>query len=445
MPAFSPPTCPECATATDRLGEGPPWCPNCEWNLIVYDPIDLPPRGWHWIEKRGHRLAGRLDRALFAELSHDQPRRPGWTVGYLTLVIVSALLLGAILATFGLGCWLIVFHGGPGWVALGVLLVALAIFLRPRLYRAPRRKDRLPPEQAPTLVALVERLSARIGIAPPDYLVLDDSFNASVRQSGFRRRTTLQLGMSLWLSVPPQDRVALLAHELAHTVNGDPNRSLLVQPAMATFARLADWTGARRTLAFVLDPDRPPRDLARLLAELAMWAISRVFLLVHLTLAALALRNHQRAEYLADHLAAQIAGTAATVDLLDRMTLANATLKTLYYAAERHPPAQWRELVDHQVQARAARRHLRRQLSRRRTSLWDSHPPDGLRAAILEQRTHFEPGLLITDSAAEQIDREFAGHYRRLHRKLLGTRDFRPDSSEARRHDSSDGYPAPAV
>lgn len=425
-------TCPACGTATVRVPHGQPWCPACEWNLQVYDPALVPPRGWYGLEKLGHRWASRLDHRLHARLSVENPQRPGWTRAHICLVADSATIFCLLLATFLTGLWLIVMHASIWTTVLGTLLILLALLLRPRLYRAPHKRERLAPGQAPTLVALVEHVADRIGARPPDYIVLDNSFNASVERSSFRQRTTMRIGMLLWVTLPAQDQVALLAHELRHTVNGDPNRGLLIRPAMNTFRDLAIWTGGEHTLGYILDPDRVARNVWRCLVEFALWPVSRVFLLIHLGLSAIGLRDHQTAEYLADHLAAQVAGAAATVDLLDRLSFADATLTNLAYAVETHEPATWRQLAATQVTVGPARIRIRRQRTRRATSLWDSHPPSGLRAAIVEQRTAYEPGLVLPDTASAQIDRELRSRYEKLHHRILGTRDFRGDRQPTR-------------
>ncbi len=45
----------------------------------------------------------------------------------------------------------------------------------------------------------------------------------------------------LWLTFTPQERVAVLAHELAHDVNDDVRRSLFVGGAIDALARMA-WS-----------------------------------------------------------------------------------------------------------------------------------------------------------------------------------------------------------
>jgi len=129
-------------------------------------------------------------------------------------------------------------------------------------------------------------------------------------------------------------RVALLAHELGHLVNRDPSRGLLVEPALNAFRRFAPATGAERTLASVFDPDGGGnRGIAQPLFKLVLWVISRPFLLIHIGLLALGFRDHQRAEYRADAVAARVAGIEALTVLLDRLALSDSIVTTIGYGA----------------------------------------------------------------------------------------------------------------
>jgi heat shock protein HtpX len=171
-------TCPECGSVTVRVPHGQPWCPDCEWNLHVYDPALVPPRGWYRLEKLGHRWASRLDRRLHTRLSVENPRRPGWTKAHLCLVAISAAIVCLVLATFLTGHWLDVVHASIWTTALGTLLILLALLLRPHLYRAPHRRERLAPGRHPRW-SLVEHVADRNGTRPPDYIVLDNARSRS--------------------------------------------------------------------------------------------------------------------------------------------------------------------------------------------------------------------------------------------------------------------------
>ena len=84
--------CPRCHSALTRPETGQAWCTACEWNLRIYDPAVVPPRGWRGLDRWGHRLATRLDQSLFARFEPERPTRPGWTAARVALTAISALL-----------------------------------------------------------------------------------------------------------------------------------------------------------------------------------------------------------------------------------------------------------------------------------------------------------------------------------------------------------------
>src|SRR5438105_2973337 len=142
-------TCPECSETLANPESGTPWCPACQWNLDVFDPVILPPRGWKWIERRGHDLAFRLDKSLLREYTEREPTPPGWTRAHVFLVAFSAFLTLLSLGAIGAGITLIAGeHQSMGWVFAGIGLIAFGLMSRPRLGRAPKRKDRITRAQA---------------------------------------------------------------------------------------------------------------------------------------------------------------------------------------------------------------------------------------------------------------------------------------------------------
>ncbi|HXM56640.1 MAG TPA: M48 family metallopeptidase [Candidatus Dormibacteraeota bacterium] len=419
--------CPQCATALTRPEMGQAWCPACEWNLRIYDPAVVAARGWRRLDRWGHGLATRLDGTLFARFALERPSRPGWTAARIVLVTISTLLTLLTLACLGVGILLIV-DGFPNWFMVpGVLLILVAVALRPRLGRPPRQ-GALRRERAPTLYALVDRVAAAARAPTPRIIAVTPDFNAGSGRVGMRRQTLLELGMALWITMPAQLRVALIAHEIGHTINGDPNRALVVQPALSTFRMVADASGADRSIGEVTRFRPELRIWVRfvvLIGGLLLWMVSRVFLLISVGLSALALRDHQRAEYLADAIAADVAGTGAAAELLDRLVLSPSIMHLIECNADTTPPKRWGALAGSLAARRTADLPVLRQLTERHTSLWSSHPPLGLRARLVEVRPASEPLVTLSEEDSRSIDQELAGWYAATHRRILGTRDYR--------------------
>jgi hypothetical protein len=190
------------------------------------------------------------------------------------------------------------------------VLLLIVTVLRPRLGRLPRGAAVVDRARAPRLYGLIDRVAAEAGTRGVDVIVLDGVTNASVSEYGPRRRRMLRLGLPLWHTLTPQQRVALLGHELGHYANGDHRHGLVVGTALNT---LGTW----------LDVLRPNsghrRDLTHTLAN---WLIAvpwfvvlcLIRLLDHFTL-----RASQRAEYRADAIAARVGSTEAAAELFDRL------------------------------------------------------------------------------------------------------------------------------
>jgi Zn-dependent protease with chaperone function len=386
----------------------------------------MPPHGWRWLDRQGHRMAFRLDRSLFEELRGSPPGRPGWTAARIVLVAVSVMLVVLTLGCLVLGVWLVTYRFPSPTIVAGIPLVLVAVGLRPRLGRTPPRRGTLRREQAPTLFALVDRVAAAAGAVAPHVIAVDPDYNASTGRVGLRRRSALRLGVPLWITLEPRMRVALLAHEVAHDLNGDPARGLIVQPALTAFRRIADATGGHLTIVGIAGPDRQPVNIVQLIVELGLWMVSRIFLLVHVGLAALGMRDHQRAEYLADAVAVDVAGTEAMVSLLDRLVLLPGIATLIAYNAETTLPARWRGMAE-SFHASRLDRLAQRQLTMRATSLWHSHPPTGLRARMVEGWPARAGTVELSDEESARIDHELAGWYAAAHRRILGSRDFRGD------------------
>src|SRR6266702_8615590 len=87
-------------------------------------------------------------------------------------------------------------------------------------------------EEAPLLFRLIDKVAAAADTKTADQLVVDDEFNASWAILGLRRKRVLTLGMPLFMALDDQERVSLLAHELAHARNGDASRGLFMFSAI---------------------------------------------------------------------------------------------------------------------------------------------------------------------------------------------------------------------
>ena len=131
-------------------------------------------------------------------------------------------------------------------------------------------------QDEPELHAFVRQIARALGSRPPDRVVLDPSPNAGFRRSRATRRTELRLGIPLLVGLDDDALAAVIAHELAHGLQGrrgfgDADLvARLVQarrrvtssmatdrrrPMTRSYDRLARFLAATRPLARAMETD----------------------------------------------------------------------------------------------------------------------------------------------------------------------------------------------
>jgi heat shock protein HtpX len=407
--------CPRCAESTVTIGLRQPWCPSCDWNLDQATPALF---GLRWIDRRLHRVAGRLTEAQFAALAEAPLSPRTMTAARLTTLAAAVVLLVGVLAIAGLGLWLLFFDFFSLSTVLGAVLIGVALVLRPRLGRLTDLAGQgilVDPGNALQLFALVKRVATAVGAPLPQVLMIGYDLNAFTTAVGVRRTRVLCVGLPLWATLEPQERVALLGHELSHFVNGDVRRGPLTQVAETTLGRVAhlfaiDGTAGRGFIEYVA------AIITRALGRL----VSATARALQLLLVWTSQRDSQRAEYLADEMAARASGTDAAVGLANYL-VARTSIDTVVRREARagNGMLAWRDA------ARVARANLatnlpvlRRLTRHTEVSLYASHPPAGLRAEMLERRPRQAAAVTLTESEAAHIDDELAVHQKRVLREL---------------------------
>jgi heat shock protein HtpX len=403
--------CPRCAEPLTALGFPYRWCPACEWNLDRVVPAVV---GWKWADRRLHRLAYRLTARQFTALAEGPLDRRSTSAARLVTMAVAVVLIAAVLAVAGLGLWLLLFQPRVLVKGLGVLLLGLAFVLRPRLGRlAEVSRDTHPIERAtaPELFGLVETVAREVDAPMPDVLLISYDQNAFTTTVGWRRTRVLCLGLPLWATLDPPERVALIGHEMGHFVNGDVRRGPLTAVAENTLGHLAE----------LLAPSSPTAGgLVGMISRSVSWLLSRTAMTLQILLFWTSQRDSQRAEYLADELGARSGGTAAAIRLADHLLLATAIDTVIRREARAgHGMSAWRAAAVVARANQAPNVPLLRRLSRRtQSSLAASHPPNGLRAEMLERRPEQPAAVRLDDAASDRIDAELGRLAERVRRVL---------------------------
>jgi Zn-dependent protease with chaperone function len=145
-----------------------------------------------------------------------------------------------------------------------------------------------------------------------------------------------------------------------------------------------------------------------LLSNLFLLGLAQLAYGAALVLAVFALRTSQRAEYLADDLAARVAGVGAKRDLLTALQaadVANLALQQLALARGEHSLTARLEQAMHEIPQRE-RERLRRVGRLEQACIDASHPPTALRLAMLDRRADAPPLVVLSEAEHAAINRE---------------------------------------
>ncbi|MET8278902.1 M48 family metallopeptidase [Micromonospora sp. NPDC005174] len=429
----TPTRCPACAgelVLLDALTQA--WCPACLWNLDVYDPALSPWRGTTVVGRWGFRRGLEVDRATQRDLLADPDARPtGTSPGEAWLLAVSVALGLLGVAAVGYLVWLVVASGLPPGVrlALAVPAVLVLLLVKPSFGRVPRHGV-IAEGDAPQLHRLVREVADAAGTPVPDVICADFGINAGVARLGWRQRSVLVIGIPLWVMLSRPARLALLAHELGHLANGDPLRVRRTLLARTFGARAVAATGGR-------NPWRRAIHSTESLAVEGGAGVVLFGMIVHgivalvnvagataqLLVDSVAMPDSRRAEYRADLVARRVAGSAAFLRSCETVLVADRIWQDLWHLAPRIDAEQLEAMAAEAQQRLAPEVPLARQVSRRTTDLWSTHPGEDQRMRLIEALPEVDGALGVDDIRWPEVDAELAPWRRTAHNVLLGTRD----------------------
>jgi heat shock protein HtpX len=321
------------------------------------------------------------------------------------LLSLSLLIVGIILIATGIP------ELAP--MLLGAGACGFAWVLRPKPGRLPSQ-DLVSAKQFPALHALANEVAKELNGQPISHIVVNEDFNAAYGVVGWRRIPVLWIGLPFWMALRPQERVALLGHEVAHGVNGDGTRSFIAGSALSA---LEEWIG------FLRGPLHHARTWSEILGGYAVWVLSIPFALLQSLLAHLFWLDKQRAEYFADYLGSTISGTAAALSLLERSEcndhLDDVLLRNAYSISQ--SGAHILELFRERINLLPEREWQRISLSSQREGarLDASHPPTAYRSSFLHAHTVEMPRIIATESIMHSIDAELAALQEVLGNRLI--------------------------
>jgi Zn-dependent protease with chaperone function len=406
------PLCPACQIPLVTERSAVPWCERCEFQLDYFKLSNDLAEPWRSIARENQRRGFASDRQLGRSGAEVASRTAS---GLVALRILSVLIYALGAGLLAAGVWCLAVGQNP---VLGLVFLPLSLLFLPKLGRVrPLTAEAYTTSAAnrPAFFKLIERVAEACQTPMPDIVALSDDWNAFTAVVGLKRKRLLVIGIPLWAALTPQERVALLAHELGHLANEDSARHLLIQPAVTQFGRLA---------RFLQGISEFSRGSVYMVAwQVTAGLLGRALWTVHLGLNTLGQAESRRIEVRADLIAARVAGTKATSSMLDVLACAPELLPQISVYTEDDVLKSWHEGVQWargELTGRIAR--LRQLSNRTDADLFSSHPSAGRRHEFLGRVPYQDAAIVLTGTEAERIDRElnpYAEKFRSLNYELI--------------------------
>jgi Zn-dependent protease with chaperone function len=302
--------CPNCGKNIPYSKEYATWCDSCEWNLQP----SKPPNPKNVFEKIDLLLGKRYSRKIFDDICSKSTFTPKFTVtmaaAYILALFVHSITLLAVFAGI-----LIMSYGLPNKasIVMGLIPIFIAVYLLPKPNKKP--KGIISREDYSELYGLVDDIANKIGAKKVNGLVIDDKFNAFYTKYGLFNKSVIGIGLPLFNILSDDERVFLLAHELAHGVNRDIRRSYVVYTAIDT---LIDWYDIISPDC-ILDARLKLIGLLLIPLNILLLGLTKLIYLFILILNKLTWTYNQHAEYLADFKASEISNTDSAVSALGKL------------------------------------------------------------------------------------------------------------------------------
>lgn len=365
-------------------------------------------------------LSKRLSKSLYEQVVGTRKLEPIWTTSKFLAFALAALVHATLFLFAVLGIFLLVRYS-PNLIAiLGALICfALAWFFFPRFPKI--EGEILVRAQYPTLYQIADRVAQALGSPILDGIVINARYNAMFGQVGWRRKRIMYLGLPLFWTLDGQERLALIGHEIAHGVNGDPARGFFLATAIDTLER---WHFILATAQARVVSDGSIFGFIAYISGMIGGILMRMLAVLpwlgSYAMATLFFRESQRAEYLADYLGATVSGSDAAISTLAKLQRGG---DAFWGMAQRLALSQTQKNLFDELRENSIPGYTRPSTE---ISFDDpdaridaTHPPTSFRVGFL--RAHPMAGAKVVVSAAQwdAVDRELAPLQQDIQQKLF--------------------------
>lgn len=413
--AYSITSCPHCQAAIPVYDAYVTWCDKCNWNLRP-EQQDVQPR--NLFEKIYWQAGSRVSAKLLDTMISN-----GTQGSKLGLLKIATLLLASIIHAISLllvagGFYLLITSKGNFFMSIaGVALLLLSWLTRPRYARLDHAI--LPRSDYPATYQIIDEISLALQGKKVYGVVVDSGYNASYSKQGLRRRVVIRLGMPLLSVLDKNELTALLSHEVAHGVNGDLNRGFFVGTAINTLLSWHEIIWPER----IYEPGKTNFfvDLAMIPVHLLMRLIAWMIYMGLHVICHLNWYDSQRAEYLADGLAARTSGKCAVQSLLHKLHFRRLFELTVLKAINSRNTSRLFESFQKALE-RVPERELERikRVDRLKDARIDvTHPPTWSRGAFIESLDIDKPVYTMSDDLHRRFVEEMAKLREPIERRII--------------------------
>lgn len=315
--------CPDCKNEILTDHQYHVWCQNCNWNLKFED--NLIPKTK--LDEFYKKLSDKHSKFLFERIKNNEidislkikPMRfLAYTISIIIILINFSLLLVGLYLLFG---W----HNNVE-ILIGLMLLGLFWLSKPTIDKLPK-DDFAEKKQFEELYKLVNLVCKKLNTSEVEGIIINEEFNAGITEFGISRKKVLWIGLPFWTILNNEEKVALLAHEISHCTNNDPNRSIITSKGIYILIDTANAIYPEHLIPRVYSIDN---GLTELLLEISKFLVVPINLLLrtfaHILwkgaelLFSIVWLDSQRAEYLADLSGTKISGKNSAIDLMHKLS-----------------------------------------------------------------------------------------------------------------------------
>lgn len=403
--------CPDCNSAIPFNKGYVSWC-DCGYNMDLSPSEKTESKLNALYEKMGNKRGQKVFQDLISHKELHQGISFSKSLAFMAATIVHLISISLFL----LGFYLLIFQNDNFmFIAAGLILFGIAWLARPRVPKLDKDVHLISRQEFPYLFEAVDQLADAMQVKRIDGIIIDDAFNASVAQIGWRRRKIIKIGLPLFSIMEPEEQLAILAHEFGHISNGDLTRSFYIGTALYT---LQTWYELLRpvpideydNIGFFEIP------VYYFMAFLSLIPYSGFLILVHLLF-----DDSQKGEYLADERAAKAVGYKYLISSMEKFQYADTFDLKIRELAVRKNTINLFDAVHEQIKLMPDREKARlSRLAQLETSKLDStHPPTTYRIKLLENLKASPSSIAVGKGTLAKMQQELETQQTRIQEEVI--------------------------